>query len=163
MNDSRAMRFAKGRCGLGIESKRSFPRQGAFAIEDFIQRFSFEPLHCTIEPAIASLAEVMQGHEIGMRQSRESSRFSTKPSGIVGGRGVMSRKDFDGHFALQIDVFRLENMTHGPFADLSKHSVASPRQQLIVGFRVSDWLLAFDGGAIFLVVMASGLSDELGE
>ena len=97
-------------CDFDGERKKSLDLHGTSA-DPVLERCALEQLHGD-EGLSVLIADVMDGADVGMVQSRRGLRFSLKASQRLGFAGDVFRQELEGHEAMQADVLGLIDHTH---------------------------------------------------
>ena len=86
--------------------------------EDGVERAAFDPLH-RIEQRLAVLPhDVVDGHDVGMRQLGQYLGLAQKTLPHAGVRVRLQQHDLDGHGAVELGIMCLQHTAHATGGDL---------------------------------------------
>ena len=112
---------------------RLAPLHRAGAADAVVQRLAAEQLHGEEDPPVERAAEVVQMHEIGMRERGDRARFTTEALDGVGGAGVTGGEHLHRRLAPELHVLGRVDRAAGALADDVEEPVRRPGEHLRIG------------------------------
>ena len=163
MYDARVVRGLERTRRLDGESHGLSPREALLRVH--IERLPREELHDEEDASVDRLAEVVELHEVRVRELGDGACLLAEAIDGVVSRGMGGREHLHGVPPAELDVLGLEDLTARPFADLAKHAVrrACEDRRILRHVRGLDLHDAAGRRGLRLLAQLTCLLEELGE
>ncbi len=112
---------------LDGDAHRFAPIERALS-EPCVECLAGAELHREERASVEGLSEVVELHDVRVREVGDGAGFVPEALEGAGRRGVLRAEDLHGELATELHVLRFEDGAAGPFAELATKAVRGPRE-----------------------------------